>query len=149
MSEGPCALAGHSYDCPETEGAMGTTDLQACRIEEAGIWTWSIENDMVFADTAVAKLFGLDQEETLHGLPVERFLTRIHASDRPRIARNISQAIIDGLPYRQEYRVQDYRGAIRWVMAHGRCFRDRSGNPVHYAGIVHPVEYPSNLEASS
>jgi len=128
---------------------MGTTDLQACRIEEAGIWTWSIENDMVFADTAVAKLFGLDQEETLHGLPVERFLTRIHASDRPRIARNISQAIIDGLPYRQEYRVQDYRGAIRWVMAHGRCFRDRSGNPVHYAGIVHPVEYPSNLEASS
>ncbi|OCJ00580.1 hypothetical protein A6U86_13420 [Rhizobium sp. AC27/96] len=128
---------------------METTDLQACRIEEAGIWTWSIESDLVFADTAVAKLFGIDQEETLHGLPVERFLTRIHVSDRPRIARKLSQAIIGGQPYREEYRVEDYRGTIRWVMAHGRCFRDRSGNPVQYAGIVHPIEYPPNLKVTT
>lgn len=117
-----------------------TADIEPCQLEEVGIWTWSIDSNMVFADTAVAKLFGLEQQDTLRGLPLEEYLARVHVSDRPRLARSIRRAIIDAMPYREEYRVHDRNGIARLVMAHGRCFRDRSGNPVHYAGIVHPVD---------
>lgn len=115
-------------------------DTASGDIEEAGIWTWSIDDDIFYADTAFARLFGIDPHEALLGLPIETYLSRIHPEDRPRVARAISDAVIDGLPYHDEYRVTDSRGAIRVVIAFGRCFRSRDGNPVQYAGITHPLD---------
>jgi PAS domain S-box-containing protein len=109
-------------------------------VEEAGIWTWSLDEDILYADTALAKLFGVNPSEALVGLPIEHYLARIHPQDRPRVARAISDAVIDGLPYHDEYRVTDSNGSIRVVIAFGRCFRNRAGNPVHYAGIIHPLD---------
>jgi len=109
--------------------------------EEAGIYTWCMEDDILYGDTALAALFGLDAAATLSGLPVTDHMVRVHPDDRGDLASRIRQAVEDGDPYRAEYRVIDAVGKIRTVMAYGRCFRDKTGLPVHYAGIVHPLDH--------
>jgi PAS domain-containing protein len=107
---------------------------------EAGIYTWCLDNDTFYGDTAVASLFGLDPVATITGLPVAEYIARVHPDDQALVARTISDAVIDGLPYQAEYRVVDAAGVVRQVISFGRCFRDKIGFPAHYAGIVHPVD---------
>ncbi|TBY03871.1 diguanylate cyclase [Rhizobium laguerreae] len=107
--------------------------------DEPGIFTWELASDKVYADSALANLFGLDPEETLTGLPVIRYLDRIHPDDKPSVAKAISESVITGNPYRCDYRVFDRSGQIVAVAALGRCFRDEAGNPSQYAGIVFPT----------
>jgi PAS domain-containing protein len=118
---------------------MHPTKGSAELCEEAGIYTWCLGDDALYADTALAILFGLDPANTLSGLPVTDYLARIHPDDQDTVADLIRTAVEGGQPYQAEYRVVDASGRIRPVMAFGRCFRDRTGVPVHYAGIVHPT----------
>lgn len=104
-------------------------------IDESGIFTWDLETNIVQADTAVARLFGLPLSQALKGLPIERYLASIHASDRPKVARSIHNAIISGDPYHEVYTVVGNEGSTD-VVAFGRCFRNTEGKPSHYAGIV-------------
>lgn len=118
-------------------GAFGTSEFSLA--EEAGIFTWVLATDTVYADSALANLFGLDPQETIAGLPVMRYLDRIHPDDKPSVAKAISESVITGNPYRHDYRVFDRSGQMVTVAAFGRCFRDESGNPSQYAGIVFPT----------
>jgi len=107
---------------------------------EAGIYVWSLDTDVLFGDTAIADLFGMDADQTVSGLPLSAYLARVVPEDKATVSRAIAQAVRDGQPYHAEYRVIDRLGDVRWVMALGRCFRDKTGNPVHHAGIVYPLE---------
>ncbi len=100
---------------------------------KAGIFTWSLAENALYADTAVARLFGLDPKEALCGLSPAAYLARVHTEDRANVARLWMKAVADG--------------AARHVIAHGRCFRDRTGAPAHYAGIVYPWEGQFQLYA--
>ncbi|RUL97184.1 PAS domain-containing protein [Rhizobium chutanense] len=115
-------------------GAFGTPEFPLS--EEPGIFTWDLATDTVYADSALAILFGLDPKQTISGLPVIKYLDRIHPDDKPFVAKAISDAVITGDPYRCDYRVFDRSGQIITVAAFGRCFRDEAGSPSHYAGIV-------------
>lgn len=107
---------------------------------DAGIYTWDIGKNLVFADAALANLFGLDPEETVQGLPLETYLDRVHPGDRPTLAKIISQTIIAETPQQMVYRVQGRDGSYRSVAAFGRAFRDKTGTPVLYSGIVVPAD---------
>jgi PAS domain S-box-containing protein len=119
---------------------MHNIDVDHQPDEEAGIYTWCLEHDTLYGDTAIATLFGLDPGATLKGLPVTDYIARVHPEDQGAVATLIRRAIEEGDPYRAEYRVMDATGEIRSVIAFGRCFRDGAGIPVHYAGIVHPID---------
>lgn len=106
---------------------------------EAGIYTWSLAEDRLYADTAIAALFGLDPSETIRGLPLSRYIERVHAEDRRELTSLITKAVEDGEPYNAEYRVKNALNQYELVMAVGRCFRDPTGNPTLYSGIVYPV----------
>lgn len=106
---------------------------------EAGLYAWDIEKNLVFADAALASLFGLDATKTVHGLPIETYLDRVHPEDRPPLAKVIHNTIITETPLQSTYRVRDRNGVYRWVAAFGRAFRDRSDNPTLYSGIVVPA----------
>lgn len=58
-------------------------------VEESGIFTWSLETNIVQGDTSLARLFGVVSSAALTGLPIEAFLDRIHPDDRPRVAQSI------------------------------------------------------------
>ncbi|EPE96469.1 PAS domain-containing protein [Rhizobium grahamii] len=112
------------------------TEISTDRMPDAGLFTWDLNSDLVYADSALAELFGLDPAETQHGLPVQVYLERVHPDDAPRLAKQINDAIIAEHPTVQEYRSRKADGSYVNVSAFGRCFRDRNNNPVHYAGIV-------------
>lgn len=63
---------------------------------EAGIFTWVVESNLIFGDTLVASLFGLDPRQTVKGLPFESYFARVHEEDRAETKRLIKQAILDG-----------------------------------------------------
>jgi PAS domain S-box-containing protein len=119
---------------------MQNIEIYTAAEEEAGIYTWCLEEDTLYADTALAALFGLDPAATLRGLPVTDYMARVHPDDQAAVADLVRQAVEFGRPYRAEYRVLDTSGSTRRVMAYGRCFRDREGVPAHYAGIIQPID---------
>ncbi|MCM2435347.1 PAS domain-containing protein [Agrobacterium rosae] len=106
---------------------------------EAGIYTWSLADDRLYGDTAIAALFGLDPLQTIRGLPLSSYIDRVHVSDQPLLTALIAKAVQDGLPYSAEYRVRNALNEFEFVMAVGRCFRDPAGNPSLYSGIIYPV----------
>lgn len=106
---------------------------------DAGIYTWDMVRNLVFADSALAELFGLDPAATVHGLPLEDYLARVHPQDQAKLAKTISQVIVADIAQQNIYRVQGSDGQYRTVAAFGRAFRDHSGSPVLYSGIVVPV----------
>lgn len=103
-----------------------------------GFFTWDLSDDKVYADRAAANLFDLDERMAANGLPITCFLDRISPGDKARVAKSIHDAILSGNPYQESYRVVRGNGAVADVMAFGRCFRDSSGEPSCYAGIVFP-----------
>lgn len=106
---------------------------------EAGIFTWDIERNLLFADRAVALLFGLDYDCTLRGLPLEAYLARVHPDDRSGLAKVISETIMADIPQRDTYRVQGADGGYRMVAAFGKAFCDANDLAVLYSGIVIPL----------
>jgi PAS domain-containing protein len=106
---------------------------------EAGFYTWDITQDILYGDTAIATLFGLDSADTQRGLPLADYIERIHPADRQKIARAISDTVIAGVPQQECYRVLGHGDHYVLVMSYGRCFRDRYGDPVLFSGIIIPT----------
>ncbi|KQV82920.1 diguanylate cyclase [Rhizobium sp. Root1220] len=132
---------------PDTKGIFATR-ISGERMPDTGLFTWDMNNDLVYADGALAELFGLDPIDTERGLPVQTYLDRVHPDDVATLAKQISDAIIAQHPRVQHYRAQTADGSYVRVSAFGRCFRDRQDNPIHYAGIVVPAETPLDAQAS-
>ncbi|WFS24035.1 hypothetical protein [Rhizobium rhododendri] len=53
------------------------------------------------ASASVAQLFDLPADRVRRGLPIERFIEKVHAEDRGAVARAIHEEIISGSPYQQ------------------------------------------------
>ncbi len=107
---------------------------------EAGIFTWVVESNLIFGDTLVALLFGLDPRQTVRGLPFEPYFARVQEEDRAETKRLTKQAILDNQSYRAEHRLMDALGAYRWSVAMGRCFQNENSMPQFFSGIVYPVD---------
>jgi PAS domain-containing protein len=106
---------------------------------DAGIFTWNIQWNLVFADRAVAQLFGLEYDRTLRGLPLEAYMARVHADDRRGLAKVISETMMTDIPQRNTYRVQGADGQYRMVAAFGKAFCDANDLAIVYSGIVIPL----------
>jgi PAS domain S-box-containing protein len=108
---------------------------------EAGIFTWVVESNLIYGDSLVASLFGLDPANAAQGLPFEDYFARVHEDDRDETKRLIKQAILDGQPYQAEHRLMDASGNYRWSIAMGRCFQNANSMPLLFSGIVYPIDH--------
>lgn len=115
---------------------------------EAGVYTWLVANDLHYGDSLVATLFGLEPLDTRLGLPISRYLERIHQDDRAEVSRLISKAANDGEPFYAEYRVMGAHGLIQEVIDVGRCYYHSNGMPHLCSGIVYPVNQLNVLDAA-
>ena len=68
---------------------------------EVGFFTWDVPDNIVYADAALASLFGLDAHDASTGLAVEAYLDRVHPEDRSRLAKTIRDSIIANRPSRK------------------------------------------------
>jgi hypothetical protein len=111
-----------------------TTALKAA---ESGMYCWLITSNMVFADARIASLFQLPPDVAERGLPLERYLERLHPDDRQETEQAINHAVVTGEPYRQHYRVVHDDQSILHLLGVGQCFRDGNGVPYEYAGMIY------------
>lgn len=114
--------------------------------DDAGIYTWDIPANTLFADAALADLFGLDPSETKRGLPLERYFERVHRDDRNDLGHAIRRAIEGDQPFQENYRVHRADNSIAHIMAFGRVFRDAIGEPCRFSGIVFPMPVEQRVE---
>lgn len=122
----------------EQEADAGS-DIVDVTFADAGIFTWDIANNLLYVDSALAALFQLDPVVASRGLPIERFLEKVHVDDRPRLAKMIGQGIAQDIPQQVTYRVPDGRGRYVSVTAFARSFYDHASTPLFCSGIVVPT----------
>lgn len=111
-----------------------------------GTWDWNIQTDTLVADAAFADAFGAgpQAESAVNG--IERLLHSVHAEDRERLGARIREAIDVGDPFREEYRIVDADGTIRWVSARGLCHRDELARPTRFVGAAMDISERKEAE---
>jgi PAS domain S-box-containing protein len=101
-----------------------------------GTWEWHVQEDQFIAGAAFAKTFGVDPDEAREGVPLERFVSSIHPTDRDRVERSIEDALERCGEYEEEYRVRDADGDLRWIVVRGHVECDEDGTPRTFPGAV-------------
>ncbi|MGF9567762.1 PAS domain-containing protein [Neorhizobium sp. BT27B] len=110
---------------------------------DACFFTWDVPDNLLYADGALARLFGMAEASAEQGLPIEDYLARVHPEDLPRLAKAIRDSIVEHTAQQENYRVLNSDGRYVSVSSFGKGFRDKTGAPVRYVGIVVPVEQPA------
>lgn len=113
----------------------GEQPLGAVRIAQWATWDWDIRQDRVFADTALAELFGVAGSEA-NGGPLATYLAAIHPEDAQRVSGLLHAAIAQRKDYEARYRVLSRVQGERLVIARGRVEYDENGLPVHMPGFI-------------
>lgn len=104
--------------------------------QAAGVFTWVISSDTIYADAAAGALFGFTTDETRAGLPRAAFRARIHPEDLVRLGEAVEETLQTGVPFQEDYRVCRPDGTCVAVSGFGACFRDEHGTPLYCAGMM-------------
>lgn len=103
-----------------------------------GTWEWNVRTGEVFASDEVLQLFGVPAQSK--PIPLEAFVTNLHAEDKARLAKAIQLAVAEQKLYQIEYRLSFPDGHERIVSASGEIYqRDADGRPLTLIGIVQDV----------
>jgi PAS domain S-box-containing protein len=101
-----------------------------------GTWDWDVVADRVYADPRFATLFGGDSLWTTEGKPVAEYVNAIHPDDVARVKAAIERGMTRGEPFREDYRLVQKDGSVRWIDARGRCQFDAAGAPTRFPGVA-------------
>lgn len=101
-----------------------------------GSWDWDIRTDTLRADTKFCSFYSVDPKLGESGVPLSTFVAGIHPDDRDWVGEAIRRCIEETGEFAEEYRVLRHDGAVRWVMAQGRCSYDDSGKATHFPGVA-------------
>ncbi len=109
--------------------------LSALESAEVGWWDWDVAADRVVASAQTAREYGLDPVLVAAGVTLEGFLANVHPHDRRWLADAIDEAQRTGEPFREEYRLLQPDGQVRWTSARGRCLHDAQGRAARFPGV--------------
>jgi PAS domain S-box-containing protein len=132
---------GTNTDITETKRAEEDLRDARSRLEstlaagEIGTWEFDVVNDVIRADSNLARIFGVTPDEAAAG-PLAAYTRSIHPDDRDRVAATIARAVEAGETYEADYRLVGPGGTVRWVVARGRVERDPSGQALRLPGVV-------------
>jgi PAS domain S-box-containing protein len=98
-----------------------------------GTWKLDIENDIVYPDENLARMFGMAYPP--EGCPREEMAALVHPDDRTLSDKQRDSAWEDGGTYETEYRVI-VNGAIRWFFARGKTALNADGKPSVFTGVI-------------
>jgi len=108
----------------------------------AGIYRMDASGLLVFANDFWRRITGLTGEATL-----QSWRAAVHPEDGDRIARAWIEAIQHGQELRQEYRIRQPDGSVRWVVDTAAPERDRDGDVVGFVGTLSDVTQMREIEA--
>lgn len=101
-----------------------------------GFWCWDVRLDKIYADPEVCEYFGVPREDGVRGASPTEFVAGIHRSDRDDIVRRVGMATASGKRFSETYRVVSPKHGTKTIHAYGVCFRDASGRPSQYPGVI-------------
>lgn len=140
--EVPKNFAGYIGSCVDVtellrkEQALRESEERMSLAAEAaglGMWEWDLSTDEIWSTKT--------QRGTLFGLPTsgkitsESLISRVHTDDRDRVLQGLKDAIESSKDYHSEFRVVLPDGAVRWIVARGRCVNGADGKAVRLRGI--------------
>ncbi|MDN4051576.1 PAS domain S-box protein [Massilia sp. YIM B02763] len=111
---------------------------------DIGTWTYDLQQDRVFADRNLARLFGVDPGEAAGGR-LGAYLAAIHPDDVAQTRAAIELAVESGAGYECNYRVRAGAG-WRHLLARGKVARDATGRAAWLPGIVLDVSRQKEAE---
>ncbi len=139
-------LIGASIDITarkEAEAALAESEERFRFALEAaggiGTWDWDIASDTIRTSAQFARMYGVDPERALGGLPLNEYVEGIHSDDRARVSALIEEAIAGADDLHAEYRILTVDGTVHWVVARGRCFRNEAGEPTRFPGVTFDI----------
>ncbi len=112
------------------------TSIFALSSDDAGVFYWNVDSNLLCADEHFAEIFGLDPDDVRDGLPIETYLAAVWEGDRRDVAKTLHRAISTGGSCFQDYHVSRPDGSIVHVVGIGRCFRNIEGEATRYVGVV-------------
>lgn len=101
-----------------------------------GVWDYDMLKDVVIADEACARLYGLDPPSASRGIPAGAFYEGIDLRDRHRVEAAVAACVDRGASLDEEYRLTATTPRPRWVRVRGAVQRDEPGRPARMTGIV-------------
>lgn len=104
-----------------TEQAMEMA-LEASR---TGTFHWDIQENRLWWDTALDRLFGLRPGEAVRSL--DQFIALVHPDDRAEVIRRCGRCRDFGEDFEMEFRVVYPDGSLHWLYDRGRTFLDAAG----------------------
>ena len=113
-----------------------------------GTWTWDIQNNRLVGDEFIARMFSIDPDAAVAGLPVEAYLEVIHDADLHEVRARINEAIQNCDHYDVEYRVRHSDGEVRWLQARGHVEPDAEGNAATFHGAVMDITERKEAEVA-
>ena len=110
-----------------------------------GAWDWDIAQNRVVADERFARMYGVDAAAARDGVPIEVFTASVHPDDAVRVGEEIERAKSGDGVFLSEYRLAA-NGDVRWVLARGQAYFDRSGEAIRLPGIAVDITERKQIE---
>jgi len=110
-----------------------------------GAWDWDIAQNRVVADERFARMYGVDAIAARDGVPIEVFTASVHPDDAVRVGEEIERAKAGDGVFLSEYRLMA-NGVVRWVLARGQAYFDRSGEAIRLPGIAVDITERKQIE---
>lgn len=102
-----------------------------------GTWDWNVASGGLRWSEDMEIIHGL--EPGTFGGRFEHFARDVHPEDREEVLAAIGDTVTGGEDYRMDYRIVRPDGAVRWLAARGRVFRDDRGRAVRMAGVCSDI----------
>jgi PAS domain S-box-containing protein len=98
-----------------------------------GTWKFDIENDVLYPDENLSRMFGIDYPP--RGCKQADLSSKVHPDDRIMIDQQRKESIRLGDQYETEYRVL-VGGVTRWFFARGQTALNAEGRPAVFTGVI-------------
>jgi PAS domain S-box-containing protein len=90
----------------------------ALKASDLGMWEWDIVNDKLRWSDELKRHFGLKPNEEV---TFEKYQSRLHPEDRPKLLKTIRRAMKTGKEYEIEHRAVWPDGSVHWVLGRGKA----------------------------
>ncbi len=108
--------------------------LDAARL---GTWDLNVETEQIIWGGHHAEMFGLPPETS--GVSTAEFLALVHPTEQGQVQALITHVLAEGEKYKQEFRITQPAGQVRWMSAQGQVYRDGQGRAIRLVGIVRDI----------
>ena len=118
---------------------------EATKVAKIGFFEWDLITNAVTLSEQMQTDWGAKS-----GLSADELVECIVPLDRERIKDMVDQAIRNGTPYRQEYRIRrPGEDEVVWIEAQGSVFYGTDGAPVSFIGTSVDISFRKNAENES